>query len=266
MRTESRKASGLISKFVTQAILGKSMSYLTLCIKPNLDLLVSTMKRSEINTTIRQAEEFFDAHQFHLPPYAFFTPEDWTSSTDDLTMIRRSGLGWDVTDMGKGEFVRQGLVLFTLRNGNINDESDLKCYAEKIMVVREAQVTPWHFHWKKTEDIINRGGGILIVELAWASNDETALTDQPVLVYCDGIPRKVGARSPLRLKPGESITLPPLLYHQFYGESGHGDVLVGEVSRTNDDLTDNRFLAPLGRFPSIIEDEAPYRLLCHEYP
>ena len=30
--------------------------------------------------------------------------------------------------------------------------------------------------------------------------------------------------------------------------------------------TDNRFLNPLGRFPTIEEDEAPYRLLCNEYP
>ena len=38
------------------------------------------------------------------------------------------------------------------------------------------------------------------------------------------------------------------------------------VPMCNDDNTDNRFLKPLGRFPTIEEDEAPYRLLCNEYP
>ena len=41
---------------------------------------------------------------------------------------------------------------------------------------------------------------------------------------------------------------------------------VGEVSQVNDDRTDNRFEPPVGRFPAIEEDEAPYRLLCTEYP
>ena len=47
---------------------------------------------------------------------------------------------------------------------------------------------------------------------------------------------------------------------------GQGDVVVGEVSKVNDDTRDNRFLLPTGRFPAIEEDEAPYRLLCTEYP
>ena len=45
-----------------------------------------------------------------------------------------------------------------------------------------------------------------------------------------------------------------------------GNVLLGEVSQCNDDNTDNRFRPPVGRFPKIEEDEAPYRLLCNEYP
>ena len=40
----------------------------------------------------------------------------------------------------------------------------------------------------------------------------------------------------------------------------------GEVSMCNDDNCDNRFYEPLGRFPTIEEDEPPYRLLCNEYP
>jgi len=43
-------------------------------------------------------------------------------------------------------------------------------------------------------------------------------------------------------------------------------VLIGEVSRCNDDNTDNYFYDEIGRFPEIVEDEEPYRLLCTEYP
>ena len=42
--------------------------------------------------------------------------------------------------------------------------------------------------------------------------------------------------------------------------------MIGEVSMVNDDANDNHLLNPLGRFPTIEEDEAPYRLLCNEYP
>jgi len=49
-------------------------------------------------------------------------------------------------------------------------------------------------------------------------------------------------------------------------EPGGGSVLLGEVSQVNDDSSDNRFEPPMGRFPTIEEDEAPYRLLCNEYP
>ena len=134
------------------------------------------------------------------------------------------------------------------------------------MIVGEGQVTPWHFHWSKSEDIINRGGGNLVVEVAQATDDESGLSDREVQISCDGVMRSVPARGKVVLEPGESITLLPRVYHSFYGEGGRGRVLVGEVSRTNDDNTDNRFLEPLGRFPEIEEDEPPYRLLCNEYP
>jgi D-lyxose ketol-isomerase len=67
------------------------------------------------------------------------------------------------------------------------------------------------------------------------------------------------------LEPGESITLPARLYHKFWGQKGLGPVLVGEVSRVNDDFCDNRFYDPVGRFPEIEEDEPPFRLLCGDY-
>ena len=42
--------------------------------------------------------------------------------------------------------------------------------------------------------------------------------------------------------------------------------MLGEVSQCNDDNTDNRFYEPVGRFPAIEEDEAPYRSWPYEYP
>ena len=122
-----------------------------------------------------------------------------------------------------------------------------------------------HFHWNKMEDIINRGGGNLIVEV-YNSTEDDELADTPVTVYCDGREFTVPAGTKLCLKPGESISLPPRQYHAFWGEKGSGKVLIGEVSMVNDDNTDNRFYEKQGRFPTIENDEAPLYLLCNEYP
>ena len=43
-------------------------------------------------------------------------------------------------------------------------------------------------------------------------------------------------------------------------------VLLGEVSKVNDDRVDNRFYEPTGRFPEIDEDEKPLYPLGNEYP
>jgi len=223
------------------------------------------LKRSEINAFIREAEAFYRDRRVSLPPFASWTPEDWRSKGPEADEIRTNNLGWDLTDFGSGDFLSVGLLLFTARNGNVDIEGS-KTYAEKVMIVREAQVTPWHFHWLKTEDIVNRGGGRLVIDLANATEDETALADTEVKVSTDGVVRRVPARGRVTLMPGESITLTPYLYHSFWGEPGAGTVLVGEVSSVNNDATDNRFLEAPGRFPDVEEDEPPYRLLCNEYP
>ena len=67
----------------------------------------------------------------------------------------------------------------------------------------------------------------------------------------------------IRLNPGESITLEPYIYHQFWAEKE--TCIIGEVSKVNDDSNDNRFYEPLGRYPEIEEDESPLFLLCTEY-
>ena len=223
------------------------------------------MKRSEINAAMKMALELFEAHRFVLPPFAYWTPEDWKTVGPEADEIRENMLGWDVTDFGQGDFSKTGLLLITLRNGNQkHPEKYPKPYAEKIMVVRENQVTPMHFHRVKTEDIINRGGGNLMIKLYRAAPDES-LSDEEITIVMDGVKKTFPAGHVVRLEPGESITFTSGIYHRFWGEEGKGSVLVGEVSMCNDDNADNRFYDPVGRFPRIEEDEAPLHLLCNEY-
>jgi D-lyxose ketol-isomerase len=220
------------------------------------------MKRSEINQQIREAIQFFESLNFKLPPWAFWSPGQWKAHGGNHDEIIKNQLGWDLTDFGSGNFKACGLLLFTLRNGNIKMHQ--KPYAEKIMVVEEGQVTPMHFHWSKMEDIINRGGGNLMIQL-YPSNEREEFARYEIEVSLDGIKRNLQPGDVLRLQPGESISLFQRLYHTFYGESGTGKVLVGEVSAVNDDHSDNRFYHEVGRFPEIEEDEPIEHLLVGDY-
>ncbi len=222
------------------------------------------MKRSEINQYIKEAKDFFKQHQFYLPPWAFFSPDEWGKAGEEYNEIKENMLGWDLTDFASGDFKNVGLLLFTLRNGNLNHPVyKKKTYAEKIMKEKTGQITPTHFHWNKMEDIINRGGGDLCIRL-WKANDKEEKTNDTFTVQTDGVTRTIKGNDVIRLTPGESITLEPYMYHEFWAEKE--TTLVGEVSMVNDDNTDNCFYTPLGRFPEIEEDEAPIHLLCNEYP
>jgi len=222
------------------------------------------MKRSEINLLINDSIAFFDEMKFKLPRWGYWDLQDWKINKQVASEIIENMLGWDLTDFGVGNFEQKGLILFTLRNGNFRRPDSSKCYAEKIMIVREKQETPLHFHWSKMEDIINRGGGNLALELYGSTEDEQ-LSDQPVTVKVDAIEKTVAPGGRIVLTPGESICLEPNLYHRFFGEEGKGKVLVGEVSAVNDDAADNRFHDSIGRFPEIDEDEEPLHLLVNDY-
>jgi D-lyxose ketol-isomerase len=202
-----------------------------------------------------------------LPPFAFWTPTDWRLKGPEVAEIVENQLGWDITDFGGGDFERLGLFLFTLRNGSLCNLETMqgKLYAEKILIVRENQVTPLHFHFQKMEDIINRGGGELLLQFYNPAQDGNALADTDVTITMDGVVRTFAAGETVSLKPGESVTLPTWMYHKFWGAPGRGTVLVGEVSRINDDQADNRFLETMGRFPEIDEDEDPLYLLVGDY-
>ena len=225
------------------------------------------MKRSEINAALREMEAFCRKLQVSLPPFCAFTPEDWGTLGHEYDEIRDCGLGWDITDYGKGDFPHFGFSLITLRNGCRRlPEKYPQVYAEKLLYLREGQYAPNHFHWLKSEDIINRGGGTVLIRLFRSRPDESIDEQAPVEVISDGRHYTAEAGTQVALAPGQSIHIYPRLYHDFSLLPGSGPVLLGEVSQVNDDALDNRFEPPVGRFPAIEEDEAPYRLLCTEYP
>jgi D-lyxose ketol-isomerase len=223
------------------------------------------VKRSEINRLIDEAMRFAESLQFKLPPFACWSPQDWASKGAEADEIRNARLGWDVTDFATGAFDRCGLVLFTIRNGDPSGATSRKSYCEKIMMIGDGRRTPMHFHYTKMEDIINRGGGVLVCQVYNSTRDE-GLSDAPVKVSVDGMRKEFPSGAGVPLRPGESITLPPRLYHAFWARPGTGDVLAGEVSAVNDDERDNRFLEPISRFPTVEEDEPAKYLLCGEYP
>ena len=225
------------------------------------------MKRSEINAALREMEAMIREYRVSLPDFCRFTPEEWRTKGHEYDEVRDNMLGWDITDYGQGRFGELGFSLITLRNGNAKmAEKYPKTYAEKLLYIREGQYAPMHFHWAKMEDIINRAGGAVLIRVYNSSDSEELDRERPVTVHVDGREITVPAGAQVRLTPGQSVTIPPRLYHDFEVEAGSGPVLLGEVSQCNDDLTDNRFLPPMGRFPEIEEDAPPYRLLCGEYP
>lgn len=220
------------------------------------------MKRSEINRLMLDAIDFFNENKFYLPKFAYWKIGDWKKKGEEVKEIIDCQLGWDISDFGKGIFHEFGLILFTIRNGDLKTLT--KNYCEKVMIVNEGQTTPMHYHFKKQEDIINRAGGSLNVQV-YNKTEDDQLADTPVSVVIDGIKKTVKAGGVICLTPGESIFLPSYIYHTFWAKKGTRKVLIGEVSSVNDDRFDNYFLKNVGRFAEIEEDEEPLYLLCSDY-
>jgi D-lyxose ketol-isomerase len=221
------------------------------------------MKRSRVNDIIREGDAFIRSFGYIMPPFAYWSPKDMQSRRPEGIVDAR--LGWDITDYGQGKFDDLGLFLFTVRNGRAEDLNRGRgmLYAEKIMITRKNQLSPMHRHVVKAEDIINRGGGKLVLELFMPDGEGKIDPKAEVEVPTDGVKRKLPAGGLLKLAPGESVTLLPGVWHGFWAEGS--DVLIGEVSTVNDDLTDNIFRDPIGRFSNIEEDEEPFYLLVSDY-
>ncbi|MEM9709426.1 MAG: D-lyxose/D-mannose family sugar isomerase [Pseudomonadota bacterium] len=225
------------------------------------------MKRSRINDIMAEADAMIRAHGFALPPFAYWSPDAFKSRVVDgsARYIAEARMGWDITDYGQCDFDALGLFLFTLRNGQLSDLERGRgmVYAEKLLISEEDQLSPMHTHVIKSEDIINRGGATLVVELYGSDDAGNFAEDRGGMVRCDGIERSFAPGEILKFAPGESVTLNPGHWHAFWGEGG--SVLIGEVSTVNDDETDNIFREPLGRFSTIEEDADPTHLLVSDY-
>lgn len=223
------------------------------------------MKRSELNTIIDYTLNIVTKAQFPLPPFAYYTLADWQNLKEEEREIVDNMLGWDVTDFGTDDFEHIGLTIFTFRNGNFKDKTKYpKPYAEKLLFVKDSQILPYHFHWHKQEDIINRGGGKLELTL-YNSDKAEQFSDSDVVVSIDGRKTTLPAGGKIILAPGQSITLMQGQYHQWQAVPGTGDVILFEVSSTNDDRVDNRFYDAKSRLPEIEEDVPAKYLLFKDY-
>lgn len=178
------------------------------------------MKRSEINTLLRAAEQCFLAHGWTLPPAPL----------------------WDVTDFGLGNWRKCGLVAINLAN-----EPE---YCEKLMYAQKGMTTPAHCHARKKEDIIARWGELHL--RLWPN--KTVSAGATMQVKINGSVTEVTSGEIVRLQAGERITLVPGVYHEFFPTTD--ECIIGEVSTANDDLHDNFFVnCEVGRFPGVEEDE-----------
>lgn len=225
------------------------------------------MKRSEINRQIRWAMETCKKEGFHLPAFAYWTQEDWNAHASETLHMKAVMQGWDVTDYNSGDFDRIGAVLFTLRNGNIYDSGKGTPYCEKIIAMKAGQKLPFHFHYSKTEDIINRTGGTLCVRVYCSLPKEQGYgidTQSDVQLRLDGVPVTIPAGGVVEVTNGNSITLFPYIYHEFWAKPEDGDLIIGEVSSINDDSKDNHFAENMV-LPPIEEDEPVQWPLCNGY-
>ena len=225
------------------------------------------MKRSEINEAIDKAIDRIEEYKIKLPMFAYWTPEQIDSNKEKMRRIADRMIGWDVTDFGTGEFEKIGAVLFTVRNGDKNDKENKAPYAEKYIILndKEEQQIPFHYHISKTEDIINRGGGVMVVELYNKGEDGGLDTANNIKVYMDAIEYTVKPGEKIEVMPGNSITIEPFVYHRFYAKKDNGMLIAGEVSRVNDDTCDNVFLVSSERFCGIDEDVDKKYVLANEY-
>lgn len=225
------------------------------------------MKRSEINNAIRRAKARMAEFNISLPSFGYWTTEQWRKNKDKISLIEKGMLGWDVTDFGSDDFAHTGAVLFTVRNGDKDDKEFKRPYAEKYIVLddKTEQEIPFHYHISKTEDIINRAGGVLVIQMYHEAKDGGIDTEKPVDVYMDSIKYTFKPGENIEIMPGNSITVEPYVYHRFTAKKDAGLLIVGEVSRVNDDNTDNIFLKKSERFIGIEEDEEKLHPLCNEY-
>lgn len=223
------------------------------------------MKRSEINSALRWATTLLKESKIYLPRFAYWDMEQWVQNSAQISAIRSVMQGWDVTDFGYDCFREIGAVLFTVRNGMPGNKEVGTPYAEKYLILHEGQHLPMHCHHIKTEDIINRGGGIMTMQFFNSLPDGSVDRDRDVEFLSDGLKMRCHAGASLEITSGNSVTIPPRLYHIIGVKPHNGDLVAGEVSSINDDNSDNYWVEAVSRFSQVEEDEPPLYPLCKEY-
>jgi D-lyxose ketol-isomerase len=215
------------------------------------------MKRSFMDARIEAMLTMCERCGARLPPFALWREEDYRADPAAAARIFEGGLGWSVVEFQPDQFAELGLTLFTLRMADWRQLSHGRgrLYAEKALLVEAGQRTPHHYHIVKSEDIINRGGAKLVVELFKVDRGGAPLKEKlRVLKDVKSLELSPGAH--VTLEPGESLTLEPFVAHAFWAEGGA--TLGGEVSLANDDRTDNYFLSALPP-PAPVDEDAPRR-------
>ena len=67
------------------------------------------MKRSQINKAIKEGIKALNSISFSLPDFAFWSVDEWKKNKDAAGEIIQTGMGWDVTDFGSGDFEKSAL-------------------------------------------------------------------------------------------------------------------------------------------------------------
>ncbi len=225
------------------------------------------MLRSEINQIIEDRLKFLKSLGYSLPKEANWDLKKWydywDKETDNTKQRRERRIGWDLTDLGLGDFERYGLLLYTLTNGIIRHGIILdQPYSKKYLIVGDGQITPDHYHDSKMEDIVNIGGGDLEIKVKDPYDEDGVIDYVKIFHNSEWIKYKSG--SIITLKKNDRIRLESDHSHEFCGK---GMVLVEENSSVNDDEHDNFFSdTKVKRFQEIDEDEEPRYLLWKDLP
>jgi len=89
------------------------------------------------------------------------------------------------------------------------------------MHLAEDQKSVIHYHKSKMEDIINNGGGNILI-CFWKTLPDGKLSDEDLTLMVDAEPRLLKAGEELRLAPGQSVTIPQKTFHKFWAQKGRG--------------------------------------------
>ena len=220
-----------------------------------------TLTRSEANSILRNACEFFSGFGKFLPPQATWSVDQWLAHKEEMAPAIKGAVGWDIFKPSP-DFSKEGLTLYTISNGY---PGSYQVYAEKLLMSTPGQVCPMHYHGIKQEDIICFGGANMHMVLYWAAS-EKEFSDKPIEAIVNGGLKTIRPGEEIVFTPGERITLPPRLFHRFWADpNSPSPGFIREVSMVNDDRTDNYFVDELGRFAEVIEDEPILWPLCSDY-